>query len=243
MKLQVLNINDIVPYDRNPRLNDGAVDAVLKSIEQCTYVAPIVVDEKHVILAGHTRWKALKKLGRTECECIVKDGLTEEQKRKYRLLDNKTSELVAWDLDLLACELNGINFADLHLDWGIQEAAGDKDSPYTKVVNLPQYSVRGDSPDIENIYDSTKAEQLISEINDANIGEKEKRFLMMAAYRHVVIDFEAVAEYYAGASKEVQELMERSALVLIDYDDAIANGFTALTESLEDIREDDCDGT
>ena len=119
MELKKLKINDIIPYEKNARKNDHAVDAVAKSIEQCTYVAPIVVDENNVILAGHTRWKAMKKLGRTECECIVKDGLTEEQKKKYRLLDNKTNELADWDFDLLSDELEGLDFGDLQLDWGV----------------------------------------------------------------------------------------------------------------------------
>lgn len=119
MELKTIKIKDIHPYERNARKNDQAVDAVAKSIEQCSYVAPIVVDENHVILAGHTRWKALKKLGRTECECIVKDGLTEEQKKKYRLLDNKTNELADWDFDLLADELEGLDFGALELDWGL----------------------------------------------------------------------------------------------------------------------------
>lgn len=121
MELETIKIKDIHPYERNARKNDQAVDAVAKSIEQCSYVAPIVVDENHVILAGHTRWKALKKLGRTECECIVKDGLTEEQKKKYRLLDNKTNELADWDFDLLADELDGLDFGDLELDWGLRD--------------------------------------------------------------------------------------------------------------------------
>lgn len=125
MELQTLKIKDIHPYERNARKNDQAVDAVAKSIEQCSYVAPIVVDENHVILAGHTRWKALKKLGRTECECIVKDGLTEEQKKKYRLLDNKTNELAGWDFDLLTDELDGLDFGDLKLDWGVGQKEPD----------------------------------------------------------------------------------------------------------------------
>lgn len=119
MHLKVFKIGEIKPYERNARKNDKAVGAVAKSIEQCTYVAPIIVDENNVILAGHTRWKALKKLGRTECECVVKDGLTEEQKKKYRLLDNKTNELAEWDFDLLEDELEGLDFGDLQLDWGV----------------------------------------------------------------------------------------------------------------------------
>lgn len=121
MELETIKIKDIHPYERNARKNDQAVDAVAKSIEQCSYVAPIVVDENHVILAGHTRWKALKKLGRTECECIVKDGLTDEQKKKYRLLDNKTNELADWDFDLLADELDGLDLTAFDFDWGLRD--------------------------------------------------------------------------------------------------------------------------
>lgn len=243
MILKTISIDDIRPYENNPRKNDKAVDIVAESIRQCTYVAPIVVDEKNVILAGHTRYKALKKLGRKEAECIIKEGLTEDQKKKYRLLDNKTNELADWDFALLADELDGMDFGDIELDWGVNGDEKDENNPYTKTVNLPQYEIKGEQPDISQVYDSTKTEQLISEIEEANIHEKEKEFLRMAAYRHTVIDFEAVAEYYAGASKETQELMEKSALVLIDYEDAIANGFTALTESLEDLRKADCDET
>ncbi len=110
MNLITIEIDDIYPYERNARKNDDAVDAVAESIRQCEYIAPIVVDENHVILAGHTRWKALKKLGRTDAECVVKAGLSDEQKRKYRLLDNKTAELSEWDFDLLSDELDGLDF-------------------------------------------------------------------------------------------------------------------------------------
>ena len=120
MELKTKKLTEIHPYPGNPRKNDNAVESVAESIRQCGYVAPIIVDENGVILAGHTRYKALKKLGRTEAEVIVKDGLTDEQKRKYRLLDNKTNELASWDFELLAQELEGLDFGDLDLDWGIE---------------------------------------------------------------------------------------------------------------------------
>lgn len=116
----VRQIAEIHPYEKNPRKNEAAVDAVAESIVQCGYIAPIIIDEDGVILAGHTRYKALLKLGRTEAECIIKAGLNEEQKKKYRLLDNKTNELADWDLDLLARELEGLDFGGLDLDWGIE---------------------------------------------------------------------------------------------------------------------------
>lgn len=78
-------------------------------------------------------------MGKTEAECIVKEGLTEEQKKKYRILDNKTNELADWDLSLLAEELDGLDFGDLDLDWGIKTETGavtteDGEVPFTEVL-------------------------------------------------------------------------------------------------------------
>ena len=103
-------LSEIRPYENNPRINDDAVDDVVESIKQCSYIAPIVVDENGVILAGHTRYKALTKLGYDECEVIIASDLTEEQKKKYRLYDNKTSEFASWDQKKLSEELADVNF-------------------------------------------------------------------------------------------------------------------------------------
>ena len=110
MELKKLKLTEIKPYGKNPRKNDGAVDAVAESIKQCGYCSPIVVDENYEVLAGHTRLKALKKIGRKECEVVVKEGLTEEQKQKYRILDNKTGEFAEWDLDVLQEQLKDLDF-------------------------------------------------------------------------------------------------------------------------------------
>lgn len=110
MELKKLKLAEIKPYGKNPRKNDGAVDAVAESIKQCGYCSPIVVDENYEVLAGHTRLKALKKLGRKECEVVIKEGLTEEQKQKYRILDNKTGEFAEWDLDVLQEQLKYLDF-------------------------------------------------------------------------------------------------------------------------------------
>ena len=109
MKLEKLKLSEITPYENNPRKNDAAVNAVAESIRQCSYITPIIVDEDHVIIAGHTRYKALMALGEPEAECLVCDGLTEEQKKKYRFLDNKTGEKAAWDLMKLEVELEGLD--------------------------------------------------------------------------------------------------------------------------------------
>ena len=118
-------LSRIKPYENNPRINDDAVDDVAESIKQCSYIAPIIIDEEGVILAGHTRYKALKKLGFKECAVIVAGGLTEEQKRKYRLYDNKTAELSHWDQRLLSRELSDVDF--LGYDFGQPVTAGPDD--------------------------------------------------------------------------------------------------------------------
>jgi hypothetical protein len=116
MEIKVMKLTDVVPYENNPRKNDHAVDAVMESIKQCGYVAPIIVDENHIILAGHTRYKALKKLGKKEAEVIIRSGLSDEQKRKYRILDNKTSEFAEWDFEKLESEIADLDFSDFSFD-------------------------------------------------------------------------------------------------------------------------------
>lgn len=110
MQLMVKRLSEIYPYEKNPRKNDDAVDAVAESIRQCGYITPIIVDENGVILAGHTRYKALQKLGYAECQVAVIAGLPEEKKRKYRILDNKTGEIAGWDFDLLLEEIGDLDF-------------------------------------------------------------------------------------------------------------------------------------
>lgn len=118
---QILKLSEIMPYENNVRKNDKAVKDVAESIKQCGYIAPIIVDENNVILAGHTRYKALKKLGYKEVTVRKVTGLTEEQKRKYRLLDNKTNELAEWDFEKLKDEIDGLDFSEFDIDWGIEE--------------------------------------------------------------------------------------------------------------------------
>lgn len=120
MEIQRVSVSSIKPYKRNPRRNDKAVDAVAESIRQCGYCAPIVVDESMVILAGHTRHKALQRLGWRECEVCIVPGLTDAQKRKYRLLDNQTATLADWEFDLLSVELEGLDFEGFDFGFNLE---------------------------------------------------------------------------------------------------------------------------
>jgi site-specific DNA-methyltransferase (adenine-specific) len=129
MKKETITLKptEIKPYEKNARKNDDAVPVVMESIKQCEYIAPIIVDEDNVILAGHTRYKALKKLKYNEIDVLRVSGLTDEQKRKYRLLDNKTNEIAQWDFELLPDELDGLDFGELELDWGITDEEEPKE--------------------------------------------------------------------------------------------------------------------
>lgn len=114
-----IKLADLIPYANNPRDNEDAIADVAESIKQCGDLDPIEVDENNVILSGHTRLKALKRRGETETDVIRYTGLTEEQKKKYRLLANKTGEKAKWNEDLLALELDGLDFEGF--DFGFPE--------------------------------------------------------------------------------------------------------------------------
>ena len=145
MQIRRVQIAEIVPYENNPRRNDDAVEAVAESIRQCGYRARIIVDENMVVLAGHTRLKAMQRLGWTECEVQVEDDLSEEQKRKYRLLDNKMSELAGWDFDRLTQELDGLDFEGMDIDWrlpdvspiDLEEDGGENRQDVVQLMNCP----------------------------------------------------------------------------------------------------------
>lgn len=108
-KIIYKNIDDLIPYENNPRLNDQGVDALAESIKEFGFKVPIIIDSDGVIVAGHTRLKACKKLGIEEVPCIVADDLTDEQIKAFRLADNKVAELSDWDLDKLKEEIGELD--------------------------------------------------------------------------------------------------------------------------------------
>lgn len=116
--------------------------------------------------------------------------------------------------------------------FNIQEEVDDK---YTTKVNIPQYLPTNDKPSISELFNDIKYKQLLSNIAKADIPEEEKEFLKLAATRHIVFNYARIADYYAHSNKEVQKLMEESALVIIDINDAIANGYVKLSKNIEKI--------
>lgn len=109
MELREFGIDEIKPYEKNPRKNDGSVRFVANSIKEFGFKVPIVIDSDHCIVAGHTRWKAARQLGLKKVPCIMADDLTPEQVKAYRLADNKVGELSEWDAGLLDGELDALD--------------------------------------------------------------------------------------------------------------------------------------
>lgn len=112
------------------------------------------------------------------------------------------------------------------------------DKKYSTKVNIPQYLPSKIKPKIWQLCDKTKYNELVRNITTSDISEEEKEFLMFAATRHIVFNYAKIADYYAHASAEMQRLMEESALVIIDVDDAIANGYMRLSRNIKKLLED-----
>lgn len=116
MQIHEMKIDQIIPYDQNPRDNSSAVEKVADSIREFGWQQPIVVDEDQVILAGHTRHLAALSMGLDTVPVSVANGLTDAQKKAYRIVDNKTSELAQWDKELLKSEFLSLQELDFDLN-------------------------------------------------------------------------------------------------------------------------------
>jgi ParB-like chromosome segregation protein Spo0J len=117
MKIEIADINSIQPYINNPRkLKDSAIDKVAMSIKEYGFRQPIVVDANRIIVVGHTRYRASKKLGLKEVPITIAENLTQEQINAYRIADNRTNEEAEWDLELLKTEIKELELADFNLD-------------------------------------------------------------------------------------------------------------------------------
>lgn len=151
-----VSLDELVPYENNPRKNDEAVSDVIASIEQCSDLDPIEIDENNVILSGHTRLKAMQKLGYATADVIRYTGLSEEIKRKYRLLSNKTGEKAEWDLFKLEAELSEIDFDGY--DFEFDMPFGDNDVEVERIDDESGYY--GDAR--ESTYKSTNFDRFDS---------------------------------------------------------------------------------
>ena len=210
MEVKNVSIDSIKPYKNNPRDNEAGVDAVANSIKDFKWQQPIVVDENNVIIVGHTRYLAAKKLGLKEVPVKVATGLTTEQVKAYRLADNKTGELTSWDDELLGGELNDILDIDMS-DFGFDEEnnAPKFDDEYSQKTDAIEYKPHEkEKPNISELADTTKYEEVKQYINSLDIDDEIKNFLLLGATRFIKFNFAKIAEYYAhsngGGAKSIR---------------------------------------
>jgi hypothetical protein len=253
--LEFVPVENLIPYARNSRTHsDAQVAQIAASIKEFGFTNPVLIDEADGIIAGHGRLLAARKLGMAEVPCLRLGYLSEIQKRAYVIADNKLALNSGWDDEMLKLELQELKDINFNIDvigfdgselselFGEEEENKQDDNPYTTNVNTPNYEPTGEKPSLEELYDDEKAMDLIVTIKESKLPEKEKQFLMAAASRHIVFNYSKIANFYAHSSKECQELMEDSALVIIDFNKAIENGFVKLSEELNemfDIDEDE----
>lgn len=132
MQIINLKLEDIHPYENNPRNNKNAIGPVAASIKEFGFKVPIVIDKNNIIVCGHTRYEAAKKLGLKEVPCIKADDLNDEQIKAFRLADNKVSEIAEWDFNLLGEELSDITI-DME-QFGFDLSANEEEEAPTEII-------------------------------------------------------------------------------------------------------------
>ena len=241
-------VSDLVPYARNSRTHsDEQVAQIAASIKEWGFTNPVLIEPDGGIIAGHGRVMAAQRLGLDDVPCVIAEGWTEAQKRAYVIADNKLAMNAGWDESVLKLEFQDLGEFDFDLtltgftldeigdifdDTGEGVSGEGLSENYSRKIEAPMYEITGACPDIPQMMDRAKTERLQAEIDGADLPEDVRDFLRYAAERHTVFNFRNIAEFYAHADAQTQDLMERSALVIIDFDRAIEEGFVRLSQGM-----------
>ena len=217
MNIVNMKITDIRPYEKNPRINDAAVEAVARSIKEFGWQQPIVVDKDMVVIVGHTRLKAAEQLGLTEVPVVVADHLTPEQVRASRIADNKTGEIAEWDYTLLPMELKDLQNADFDLS-----VLGFDTDELDKLLN-------GDAED--TIAEGETEPDAVPEVPEEPVSKKGEIYRLG---EHLLLCGDSTRK------EDIAKLMgeEKADLYLVDppYNVALtgSNGLTIQNDNMED---------
>jgi hypothetical protein len=247
--LLVKKINEISPAKYNPRkISDEAMGRLTKSLAEFGNIQPITWNARTGnVVGGHQRLKVYQAMGKTEVDVWAVD-LDEQKEKAANIALNKLAG--EFDLPLLKDILQEIDTGDLDLEitgFGMEEIAEMMEmappenslQEYTQKIKSPIYETTGEKPKISELFNADKTNALLDKINKSSISEEEKEFLRKAAQRHTSFNYRNIAEFYAHGNKETQELIEDSALVIIDFKKAIENGFVELTEEIAEICKDE----
>ena len=239
--------NEIKTDKKNYRKhNDRNKELINKSLKECGAGRSIVIDNENEIIAGNGIYEQAQKLG-LKTKIIETDGselvvvkrtdlATDDEKRKQlAVMDNSTSDSSEFDFELLQSEFDNETLNEWGIEADFTADDAESDNPYTMKVEIPIYEPKTSCPEIEQLYSSEKCNKLIEEIEQDNISDDIKAFLKLAAYRHLKFSYKDIAEFYCHQNKEVQDLMEKSALVIIDFDKAIENGYVKFVEEINEL--------
>ena len=249
----LIAVDDLIPYAMNSRTHsDAQVAQIAASIREFGFTNPVLIDEANNLIAGHGRVLAARKLKMYVVPAIVVTGLDENRRRALIIADNQLALNAEWDQEKLVAELQsmsvdmqkltGISDEELLAMMKDHEPTDKLSENYSRKIEAPIYEITGECPPISEMMDRAKTEALQAEIDSANLPDDVREFLRFAAERHTVFNFRNIAEFYAHADVNTQDLMEHSALVIIDFDKAIEEGFVRLAkgmmEQVRSIKED-----
>jgi hypothetical protein len=248
--IKTAQVADLIPYARNSRTHsEEQITQIAASIKEFGFLNPVIIDGENGIIAGHGRVMAAKKLGMIEVPAVEASHLTDAQRRAYIIADNKLALNAGWNDEMLRVEFAELEDMGFDLDLtgfsldeieALQDFDGEDQrqldsEKYTTKIETPIYEIKGELPAISELYDNTKTGQLCERIRKADLPDDVRGFLMAAATRHTVFNYEKIAEFYAHQDSETRELMEQSALVIIDYNKAIEEGYVKLTKALMEL--------
>jgi ParB-like chromosome segregation protein Spo0J len=245
MNTETVSIKKLKPNPANPRtIRDDKFHKLVQSVKdfpQMLEIRPIVVNDQYEVLGGNMRLRACIEAGMKEVTIIRASELTEDQQREFIIKDNVG--FGEWDMDALANEWDAEELqewgVDLQVYGGEDGQPGESENNYSKKIEAPIYEPKNEKPDYLSLFDQERTNELIQEIQSANIPQQEKDFLTIAAYRHTVFNYERIADFYAHSSPEVQKLMEDSALVIIDFQRAIELGYVKLSEEISKLYDEE----
>lgn len=239
MQVIMRKIRDLKPYKNNAKKHPKEqVNRIAESIKEFGFTQPVLIDKNNEVVVGHGRILGAKQAGLKEVPTVMLEDLTEEQIKAYRLIDNKLNES-DWDEVLLQRSLEEISEIDMELfGFDLGKQIEEEENKYTMKTKIPQYEIKGECPDTSELVDTSKTNELLQKIKQSDVPDDVKRFLKLGAYRHLRFNYSKIAEYYAHADKETQQMMEDSALVIIDFNDAIAKGYVRLAEQVALLRGD-----
>lgn len=238
MEIEKVAVAELSLDPANARKHDRRnLDAIKASLRKFGQQKPLVVDAKGIVLAGNGTLTAARELGWVEIK-ITRTNLSGVDATAFAIADNRTAELAQWE-DSLAevlkslsdanVDLGELGFTPKEIDELNQNGLSDK---YTHKIEAPLYQPKGAKPALSELLDTKRRNQFLKKIDAAAIPEELKAFLRDAASRHTVFDYGKIAEYYCHADKEMQRLMEEMALVIIDFEKALANGYVKLNENI-----------